>query len=98
MKTAVSLERRVRGRALEEGGETTNACMAIGVKRSTLGQLLLGHDPHMPIRVAMTGASALLSVLWGSLAFLLAYVGFASVQYTLIWLGTTVVCSMRPRW
>ncbi len=65
--------------------------MAIGVKRSALMQRLLGSDPHMRIRVAMTGASALLSVLCGSLALLLAYAGFASVQQVMIWISTTVL-------
>lgn len=65
--------------------------MAIDVKRSTLGQRLLGNDPHTRIRVAMTAASALLSVLCGSLAMLLAYAGFANVRYALFWTGITVL-------
>ena len=78
--------------------------MAMGAKRSALGQRLLGGDPHTRIRVAMTAVSALLSVLCGSLSILLAYAGFANTHYTLIWIGTTVLLnaaaliSIRAGW
>ncbi len=78
--------------------------MAIGIKTSALERRLLGGDPHTRIRVAMTAASALLSVLCGTLVILLAYAGFANTHYTLIWVAATVLfnaaalLSIRAGW
>lgn len=65
--------------------------MARGGKRSALGQRLLGPDPHTRIRVAMTGASALISALYTVLVLLLAWVGFARVDLTVVWAATTLL-------
>ncbi len=78
--------------------------MARGGKRSALGQRLLGPDPHNRIRVAMTGASALISALYTVLVLLLAWVGFARVDLTVVWAATTlllnagVLTSIRAGW
>jgi len=78
--------------------------MAPGGKRSALGQRLLGPDPHTRIRVAMTGASALISALYTVLVLLLAWVGFARVDLTVVWAATTlllnagVLTSIRAGW
>lgn len=78
--------------------------MARGGKRSALGQRLLGPDPHTRIRVAMTGASALISALYTVLVLLLAWVGFARVDLTVVWAATTlllnagVLTSIRAGW
>lgn len=78
--------------------------MARGGKRSALGQRLLGPDPHTRIRVAMTGASALISALYTVLVLLLAWVGFARMDLTVVWAATTlllnagVLTSIRAGW
>jgi diguanylate cyclase (GGDEF)-like protein len=78
--------------------------MAPGGKRSALGQRLLGPDPHTRIRVAMTGASALISALYTVLVLLLAWVGFARMDLTVVWAATTlllnagVLTSIRAGW
>jgi len=78
--------------------------MARGGKRSALGQRLLGPDPHTRIRVAMTGASALISALYTVLVLLLAWAGFARVDLTVVWAATTlllnagVLTSIRAGW
>lgn len=68
--------------------------MAPGGKRSALGQRLLGPDSHTRIRVAMTGASALISVLYAALVTLLAWAGFARMDFTLVWAATTVLLNL----
>jgi len=85
-------------------GNERKAGMARGGKRSALGQRLLGPDPHTRIRVAMTGASALISALYTVLVLLLAWVGFARMDLTVVWAATTlllnagVLTSIRAGW
>ena len=68
--------------------------MARYVNRSAWAQRLLGADQHMRIRVAMTGVSALLSMVCGGLVILLAYAGFARVDLSLLWIGTLVLFNL----
>ena len=68
--------------------------MAHNVNRSVWTQRLLGADQHMRIRVAMTGVSALLSVVCGGLVILLAYAGFARVDLSLLWISTIVLFNL----
>jgi diguanylate cyclase (GGDEF)-like protein len=68
--------------------------MARYVNRSAWARRLLGADQHMRIRVAMTGVSALLSMVCGGLVILLAYAGFARVDLSLLWIGTLVLFNL----
>jgi len=101
-RTRLSLEWGTPCSALH--GNERKAGMAPGGKRSALGQRLLGPDPHTRIRVAMTGASALISALYTVLVLLLAWVGFARVDLTVVWAATTlllnagVLTSIRAGW
>lgn len=66
--------------------------MVSGVRRSALWQRLLGSDRNMRIRVATTGVSALVSIVYGALVVLLAETGFvARTDIALVWVAAIVL-------